>query len=91
MEMKLTAMEELLRNLKNMGEVIPTETTDTTLMAIISAVELTFLENERQQIIKAFNTGEANVWDRHKNENDFDFEGGTDYFEKYYKTLNDLV
>ena len=23
--------------------------------------------------------------------NDFDFEGGTDYFEKYYKTLNDLV
>jgi hypothetical protein len=91
MEMKLTAMEELLRNLKNMGEVIPTETTDTTLMAIISAVELTFLEKERQQIIKAFNTGEANVWDRHKNENDFDFEGGTDYFEKYYKTLNDLV
>jgi hypothetical protein len=91
MEIKLTAMEELLRNLKNMGEVIPTETTDTTLMAIISAVELTFLEKERQQIIKAFNTGEANVWDRHKNENDFDFEGGTDYFEKYYKTLNDLV
>jgi len=91
MEMKLTAMEELLRNLKNMGEVIPTETTDTTLMAIISAVELTFLEKERQQIIKAFNTGEANVWDRHKNENDFDFEGGTDYFEKYYKTLNDLI
>jgi len=84
-------MEELLRNLKNMGEVIPTETTDTTLMAIISAVELTFLEKERQQIIKAFNTGEANVWDRHKNENDFDFEGGTDYFEKYYKTLNDLI
>jgi hypothetical protein len=74
-----------------MGEVIPTETTDTTLMAIISAVELTFLEKERQQIIKAFNTGEANVWDRHKNENDFDFEGGTDYFEKYYKTLNDLI
>jgi hypothetical protein len=91
MEMKLTAMEELLRNLKNIGEVIPTETTDTTLIAIISAVELTFLEKERQQIIKAFNTGEANVWDRHKNENDFDFEGGTDYFEKYYKTLNDLI
>lgn len=91
MEMKLTAMEELLRNLKNMGEVIPTETQDTTLRAIISAIEFTFLEKERQQTIKAFNTGEANVWDRHKNENDFDFEGGTDYFEKYYKTLNDLV
>jgi len=91
MEMKLTAMEELLHNLKNMGEVIPTETTDTALMAIISAVEITFLEKEKQQIIKAFNMGEANVWDRYKNENDFEFEGGADYFEKYYKTINDLI
>jgi len=91
METKLTAMEELLRNLKNMGEVIPTETPDTTLRAIISAIEFTFLEKEKQQIIKAFNTGEANVWDRHKTENDFEFEGGADYFEKYYKTINDLI
>ena len=91
MEMKMTAMEELLHNLKNMGEVIPSETTDTTLTAIISAIEGTYLPKEKIQIIKSFNNGEANAWDRHRDEHHFEFEGGADYFEKYYKTLNDLV
>jgi hypothetical protein len=49
------------------------------------------LEMEKEQIIKAFNNGEANVWDRVRDENHFEFEGGSDYFEKYYKTLNDWI
>lgn len=91
MEMKMTAMEELLHNLKNMGEVIPSETPDTTLTAIISAIEGTYLNKEKTQIIKAFNDGESNVWDRHRDEHNFEFENAYDYFEKYYKIANDLV
>lgn len=91
MEMKMTAMEELLHNLKNMGEVIPSETTDTTLTAIISAIEGTYLNKEKTQILKAFNDGESNVWDRHRDEHNFEFENAYDYFEKYYKIANDLV
>jgi hypothetical protein len=91
MEMKMTAMEQLLHNLKNMGEVIPSESVDTTLRAIISAIEYSFLEKEKNQIVKAFNVGEMNYASGIKDDDNFEFEGGADYFQKYYKTLNDLV
>ena len=42
------------------------------------------LDRERTQIENAFRDGEANVWDRHKNENDFEFENPKDYFEKTF-------
>jgi len=43
------------------------------------------LDHEKGQIIKAFNDGEANVWDRHKNENDFEFKNQYEYYEKMFK------
>tara|TARA_R110000868_G_scaffold154729_1_gene380851 strand:+ start:7688 stop:7963 length:276 start_codon:yes stop_codon:yes gene_type:complete len=91
MEMKQTAMEQLLHNLKNMGETIPSSTPDTTLMAVISAIVGTYLEKEKNQIVKAFNVGEMNYASGIKDDDNFEFEGGADYFEKYYKTLNDLI
>jgi len=74
-----------------MGEVIPSESVDTTLRAIISAIEYSFLEKEKNQIVKAFNVGEMNYASGIKDDDNFEFEGGADYFQKYYKTLNDLV
>lgn len=49
------------------------------------------LKMEKEQIIKAFNNGESNVWDRVRDEGYFEYEGGSDYFEKYYKTPNDII
>jgi hypothetical protein len=49
------------------------------------------LKMEKEQITKAFNHGEENVWDRFRDEHHFEFEGGADYFEKYYQTSNDLI
>ena len=91
MELKQTAMQELLHNLKNMGEVIPSDSIDTTLRAIISAIEYSYLEKERLQIVKSFNAGEMNVWDRERDGDVFEFEDGTDYYKIYYLTPNDLT
>jgi len=42
------------------------------------------LDKEKAQIIKAFNDGEANVWDRHK-EPDFEFQDHNHYFHETYE------
>ncbi len=83
MEMKQTAIEWLKdQYMKADGITEPLKI----LLAFEDALKM-----EREQIIKAFNNGESNVWDRVRDEGHFEFEGGSDYFEKYYKTLNDLV
>lgn len=46
------------------------------------------LEQERRQLKKAFNDGEANVWDRHRDENHFEFEDAQDYLNKTFVNLN---
>lgn len=91
MEMKKTAMQELLHNLKNMGETIPSETPDTTLMAIVLAIGATYLEKEKRQLIKSFDAGEFNYKCGVKDDNNFEYEGGEDWFKKYYETPNDLI
>jgi hypothetical protein len=38
-----------------------------------------------RDIRDAFNNGEANVWDRERDGNIFEYENGDDYYNKTYK------
>lgn len=89
LELKKTPMQELLHNLKNM-DTIPTNEIDTTLEAIIKAIESVYIDKERVEIKKAFNAGEINMHNSKRDEC-FEYEGGADYYEKYYLTPNDLI
>ena len=89
MKLKQTAMQELLHNLKNLGEVIPTNSPDTTLQGVIMAIEHSFLEKERLQIVKSFNAGEMNINNARQDEY-AEFEDGTEYYKLYYLTPNNL-
>jgi metal-dependent hydrolase (beta-lactamase superfamily II) len=43
------------------------------------------LIDEQREIRDAFNNGEMNVWNRDRDGNIFEYEGGEDYFNKEYK------
>lgn len=43
------------------------------------------LIDEQREIRDAFNNGEANVWNRDRDGNFFEYENGEDYFNKEYK------
>jgi hypothetical protein len=45
---------------------------------------LSSLNEEKKVISMSFTNGEQNVWDREKNGNKFEYEGGEDYFNKNY-------
>jgi hypothetical protein len=47
------------------------------------------LIDEQREIRNAFNNGEMNVWNRDRDGNIFEYEGGEDYFNKEYK-LNEI-
>jgi hypothetical protein len=52
------------------------------LLAFEKAIEL-----EKEQIKRAFIDGEENVWDRHKNKHEFEFNTAHQYYnEKYQKS-----
>ena len=44
------------------------------------------LIDEQREIRDAFNNGEMNVWNRDRDGNIFEYEGGEDYFNKEYNT-----
>jgi hypothetical protein len=44
-----------------------------------------YLAQESEQIKQAFIDGEANVWDRHRDEHHFEFENPEDYFNQTFK------
>jgi len=48
-----------------------------------------YLAQETEQIKQAFIDGEANVWDRHRDENYFEFENPEDYLKKTFKNKKD--
>ncbi len=52
---------------------------------LAKTIEEKYLPIEKAKIKKAFNDGEQNVWDRDRDENIFEYEGGEDYFNKTYK------
>lgn len=53
---------------------------------LAKTIEDKFLPKSKRDIRDAFNNGEANVWDRYRDENIFEYEGGEDYYNKTYKT-----
>lgn len=52
---------------------------------LAKTIEDIYIEKSRREITDAFNNGEANVWNRDRDENFFEYEGGEDYFIKEYK------
>lgn len=77
----LKAFERAIDSMPSTSENIVRDTT-TECMKLAEV----FLHYEEIAIKQAFTDGEQNVWDRHKNENQFQYEGREDYFNKNYKT-----
>ncbi len=77
--MQTTAMQDLLEYIKNTRALtfLPDQLTE--------IIEDKFLPKSRRDIRDAFNNGEANVWNRYRDENFFEFESGDDYYNKTYK------
>jgi hypothetical protein len=48
------------------------------------------LIDEQREIRDAFNNGEMNVWNRDRDGNIFEYEGGEDYFNKTYKSKQEI-
>lgn len=48
------------------------------------------LIDEQREIRDAFNNGEMNVWNRDRDANIFEYEGGEDYFNKEYKSKHKI-
>ena len=80
-----TAMQEHIEVMKN--ELLNMYQNDIRFGMLLKLIRKAddLLKKERQQILTSFNDGESNVWDRHKNENDFEFENAYDYYEKTFK------
>lgn len=91
MQKNQTAMQILIDKMKS--ELLHLDKNDATSILLISTIRLSdlLLSTERIQIKKAFNDGEQNVWDRHKNENDFEFEDAQDYFNKTYSNESETI
>ena len=91
MEKNQTAMQILIDKMKS--ELLHLDKNDAISKLLVSTIRLAdlLLSTERIQIKKAFNDGEQNVWDRHKNENDFEFEDAQDYFNKTYSNESETI
>lgn len=91
MEKNQTAMQILIDKMKQ--ELLHLDKNDATSKLLVSTIRLAdlLLSTEKIQIKKAFNDGEQNVWDRHKNENDFEFEDAQDYFIKNYSNESETI
>jgi hypothetical protein len=94
MEKNQTAMQILIEKMKQ--ELLHLDKKDAASMLLVSTIRLAdlLLSTEKIQIKRAFNDGEQNVWDRHKNENDFEFENSQDYFNKTFnesKTITNKI
>ena len=91
MEKNQTAMQILIEKMKQ--ELLHLDKKDATSMLLVSTIRLAdlLLSTEKIQIKRAFNDGEQNVWDRHKNEDDFEFEDAQDYFNKTYNNESETI
>lgn len=84
-------MQVLIDKMKQ--ELLHLDKNDATSILLVSTIRLAdlLLSTEKIQIKRAFNDGEQNVWDRHKNENDFEFEDAQDYFNKTYSNESETI
>lgn len=91
MEKNQTAMQILIDKMKQ--ELLHLDKNDATSILLVSTIRLAdlLLSTEKIQIKRAFNDGEQNVWDRHKNENYFEFEDAQDYFNKTYSNESETI
>lgn len=91
MEKNQTAMQILIDKMKQ--ELLQLDKKDATSILLVSTIRLAdlLLSTEKIQIKRAFNDGEQNVWDRHKNEDDFEFEDAQDYFNKTFNNESKTI
>jgi len=77
--MQTTAMQDLLEYIKTTRSLtfLPEQLTD--------LIEDKFMPKSKIDIRDAFNNGEANVWDRERDCDIFEYENGEDYYNKTYK------
>lgn len=77
--MEKTSMQQLLDYIKTARALtfLPEQ--------LAKTIEDTYLEKSRREIRDAFNNGESNVWNRDRDGNIFEYEGGEDYYNKEYK------
>ena len=52
---------------------------------LVKLIEDKYIPKSMRDIRDAFNNGEANVWDRERDGNIFEYENGDDYYKKTYK------
>ena len=90
MEKNQTAMQILIDKMKSELLHLDNDATSILLISTIRLADL-LLSTEKIQIKKAFNDGEQNVWDRHKNENDFEFSDAQDYFNKTFNNESETI
>ena len=57
---------------------------------LAKTIEDIYLEKSRREIRDAFNNGEMNVWNRDRDGHIFEYEGGEDYFNKTYKSKQEI-
>jgi hypothetical protein len=76
--MEQTSMQELLEYIKTAHAItfLPEQ--------LAKTIEENYLPKSKRDIRNAFNDGEQNVWNRSRDENIFQYEGGEDYYNKTY-------
>jgi hypothetical protein len=87
--MKKTTLTNLIETLEK--EIKKTSLGGIKFYGLMEAQRLAkdLLIDEQREIRDAFNNGEMNVWNRDRDGNIFEYEGGEDYFNKEYK-LNEI-
>jgi hypothetical protein len=77
-----TPMQELLDYIQNSTALtfLPEQ--------LSSVIEKKYLPLEKSTITNAFDAGESNIWNSKRDE-DFDFEGGADYYKQTFTNNND--
>ncbi len=51
---------------------------------LAKTIEDKYLPKSKKEIKDAFNNGESNVWNKERDGNIFEYEGGEDYFNKTF-------
>jgi hypothetical protein len=91
MNQSKTAMQILIEKMKEELLHLNEKTSASVLLTATIRLATELLLDERIQIKRAFTDGEQNVWDRHKNENDFEFENASNYFNKTFNNESESI
>lgn len=86
-----TAMQILIDKMKEELLHLNERTAASILLMATIRLANELLLDERIQIKRAFTDGEQNVWSRHTNENDFEFQDAQDYFKKTYNNESEAI